>query len=94
MSTCICDTCGAEIPIDIQETILEDKKEDQVVEQYFVCWKCGTRYTISIFDNYIRKRIAIRKRLSKSKYNRKKCERLKKEMENHVKELKMKYERE
>ncbi len=80
--------------MNIQETVLEDEKENMVTEQYFVCLRCGARYTICIYDNYMRKRIAMRKRLSKSRYNRKRDRQLKEEMEIHFKELKIKYGRE
>lgn len=92
--TCVCNNCGAEIQINILETVLDDDKEDMVTEQYFVCLRCGARYTVCIFDNYMRKRIEMRKRLSKSKYNRKRDEQLKRETQNHFNELKKRYGRE
>lgn len=91
MKRCICDKCRAEILIDIKEEFLEDKRDNPVTEQFFSCLKCGTRYTICIYDNYMRKRIEDRKKLSKNKYDSKRSRKLKKEIQNHFQELKIKY---
>lgn len=93
MNTCICDKCKTEIQINIQEAVLNGSKEDPVTEQFFTCLHCGTRYTICIYDNFMRKRIGIRKTLTKNKYNRKWDEQLVKEMKEHFQELKQRYGR-
>lgn len=94
MKTCICNKCGKEIGINVQKEIIDPNIEDKVVDQFFICPRCGARYTVCICDNYMRKRIAARKFLTKSKYNRKRDEQLVKEMQEHFKELKVKYNRE
>lgn len=94
MKTCICNKCNTDIQINIQETVIDFAVEDKVVSQFFICPRCGARYTICIYDNYMRKRIAARKLLTKSKYNRKRDEQLVKEMQDHFKELKVKYNQE
>ncbi|MBD5395009.1 MAG: hypothetical protein HDR71_12270 [Lachnospiraceae bacterium] len=93
MKTCRCDKCKTIIPINIQEAVIDPNEEDNVIEQFFVCHKCGARYTICIYDNFMRKKIAIREKLSKSKYDWKRSEKLQNEMRKHLEELKVKYNR-
>lgn len=94
VKTCKCDNCNTEIQINIQESVIDNNVEDKIMEQFFCCPKCGSRYTICIYDNYMRKRIAARKFFNKSKYVRKTDEKLVREMQEHLKELKVKYNRE
>lgn len=93
METVICNRCGTEIPINIQESVLNDSEEDPVTEQFFMCLHCGKRYTVCIYDNFMRKRIAIRKTLTKNKHNRKRDKQLAEEMQGHYQELKQQYGR-
>ncbi len=41
MKTCICDKCGKEIEIDVQEEVIDrDKDGKEISEQFFVCPEC------------------------------------------------------
>lgn len=93
MKNCKCDNCNTEIQIDIQESVIDNNAENMVTEKFFCCPKCGSRYTICIYDNYMRNRIAARQFFNKSKYSRKTDEKLVREMLEHLKELKIKYNR-
>ncbi len=91
MKICKCDKCSEKFQIYIQEKILDHNKDDKIIEQFFVCPKCGAHYTVCIYDNYMRKLIAARKALAKGKYNRATDERLAQNLQKHLKELKNKY---
>lgn len=44
MKTCICDKCGKEIEIDVQEEVIDrDKDGKEISEQFFVCPECGQK---------------------------------------------------
>lgn len=97
MKTCICNKCSAEIPINIQESIIDqDREGEDITEQFFLCPECGQRYTFFIADSFMRKKIAARKRLKKlpMQYNPALDAALVKEMQKHFKKLKVKYGRE
>lgn len=91
MKTCICDKCKAEIQINIQEKMIENKKGDPITEQFFICPACGEKYIICIWDNIMRKRMKIRKSLSKSKYNMNRDKKIKNEMKDHFEKLRKEY---
>lgn len=93
MKICRCDKCNTIIPINIQEVVIDPNKDNEVIEQFFVCHRCGAHYTICIYDNFMRKKIAIREKLTKDKYDYKKSEKLQNEMRKHLEELKVKYNR-
>lgn len=62
MKTCICDKCNTEIGFDIRKEVIDrDKNGEEIIEQFFICPKCGARYTIFISDQFMRKKIAARK---------------------------------
>jgi uncharacterized protein with PIN domain len=89
---CVCNQCGNEIMIHLnEETIDQDNNGKDVVEQFFVCPNCGQRYTVMILDEYMRTLIRMRKR---PPFNRKNNEKIKKDMMQHFKRLKEKYNRE
>ncbi len=93
---CICDNCKKNIEINVQEKVIDQDREGKdITEQFFVCPECGQHYTITIFDQFIRQKIAARKCLKKMSKN---CNlgqdaKLVKEMQRHIKELKDKYGR-
>ncbi len=92
MKICICDKCGNEIRIHIQEKGIDrDTDGKDITEQFFSCPECGAHYTVFIYDAYMRRRIAARKRLTKKYYNRELSEQLMEEMWEHLKELKARY---
>lgn len=97
MKTCICDKCNKEIEINPQEEVIDqDKDGKDITEQFFVCPECGQRYTIFISDQFMRRKIAARKRLKRMplNYNPAMDTALVKEMQKHFKKLKTKYGRE
>lgn len=97
MRTCICDKCGTEMEISIQEEIIDQDKDGQdITEQFFVCPECGRHYTVFISDPFMRQKIAARKRLKRMpmNYNPALDAALVKEMQKHFKKLKRKYGRE
>lgn len=73
----------------------QDKDGKDITEQFFVCPECDQHYTITIFDQFIRQKIAARKCLKKMSKNCKPAQdaALVKEMQMHIKELKDKYGR-
>jgi len=94
MNTCICDKCGKEIEMNVQEEVLDHEKDGKdITEQFFVCPECGQHYTIFIEDNFMRQKIAARKRLKKmpKQYNPALDTALVKEMQKHFKKLKTRY---
>jgi uncharacterized protein with PIN domain len=94
MKTCICDKCGKEIEMNVQEEMLDHEKDGKdITEQFFVCPECGQHYTIFIEDNFMRQKIAARKRLKKmpKHYNPALDTALVKEMQKHFKKLKTRY---
>lgn len=96
MRTCICDKCGKEIGINIQEKVIDQDKDGKgITEQFFVCLECGQQYTVFISDQFMRQKIVARKRLKKKPllYNPAADTALVKEMQRHFKELKAKYGR-
>lgn len=83
-----------EIEINIQEQVIDqDKDGSDIIEQFFLCPECGQRYTVFISDQFMRKKIAARKRLKKKpmQYNPALDAVLVKAMQSHFKELKAKY---
>lgn len=89
---CVCNQCGKEIEIHLnEETIDQDNNGKDVTEQFFVCPGCGKRYTVMILDEYMRVLVRRRKR---PPFNRKNNEKIKKDMMQHFKRLKEKYNRE
>ncbi len=97
MKTCICDKCGKEIEINIQEDVIDIDvdSEDDVIEQFFVCPECGEHYTVFISDRFMRQKIAARKRLKREpmNYNPALDAALVQEMQKHFKELRERYDR-
>ena len=96
MKTCICDKCGEEIEIDIQEEVIDqDKDGKDITEQFFVCSGCGRHYTVFITDQFMRQKIAARKRLKKMpmQYNPALDNALVREMQKHFKKLRKRYDR-
>lgn len=94
MQTSICNKCGAKISINIQKSVIDqDTDGENIVEQFFLCPKCGERYTILIFDSFMKEKIAARKRLRRSplQCNRVLDKELEKQMQQHFKGLKAKY---
>ncbi len=94
MKTCICDKCNTEIGFDIRKEVIDrDKNGEEIIEQFFICQKCGARYTIFISDQFMRKKIAARKRLKRTAehYNPALDTALVKEMQRHFKKLKKRY---
>lgn len=94
MQTCICDKCSQEIEIDLQETTIEkDKDGNDIVEQFFICPMCSKRYTVIILDQFMKQKIAARKRLKRNPQNFNKTldATLMKQMQNHYKILKNQY---
>lgn len=94
MKTCICDKCSNEIEMNIQEEVIDqDKNGEDVMEQFFACPECGQRYTIFISDQFMRQKIAARKRLKRmaENYNPVLDDVLVKEMQKHFEELKDRY---
>lgn len=94
MQTCICDKCSQEIEIDLQETTIEkDKDGNDIVEQFFICPICSKRYTVIILDQFMKQKIAARKRLKRTPQNFNKTldTTLMKQMQNHYKILKKQY---
>lgn len=94
MKTCICDKCGKEIEMNVQEEVLDHENDGKdITEQFFVCPECGQHYTIFIEDNFMRQKIAARKRLKKmpKQYNPALDTALVKEMQKHFKKLKTRY---
>ncbi len=88
----VCNRCGNEIEIHLNEEIIEqDNNRKDVTEQFFICPSCGKRYTVMILDEYMRTLIRMRKR---PPFNRKNNEKIKKDMMQHFKRLKVKYGRE
>lgn len=97
MNTCICDQCGTEIKINVQEEVIDHERNGKdIVEQFFICPECGQRYTIFISDQFMQQKIAARKRLKRmpKNYNPALDAALVKEMQKHFKKLKRKYGRE
>ncbi len=97
MNTCICNQCGTEIKINVQEEVIDHERNGKdIVEQFFICPECGKRYTIFICDSYMEKRIAGRKRLKKNpmRFDPRKDAILVNEMKKRFKKLKKKYNRE
>ncbi len=97
MNTCICDQCGTEIQINVQEEVIDHERNGKdVIEQFFICPVCEKRYTIFIRDSYMEKKIEGRKRLKKNpfSYNPANDAILVKEMKKHFRKLKKKYGRE
>lgn len=72
-----------------------DKDGKDITEQFFICPECGQRYTSFISDQFMRQKIAARQRLKRMprNYNPALDEALVKEMQEHFKKLKMKYNR-
>lgn len=96
MKTCVCDKCNTEIGFDIREEIIgRDKDGEEIIEQFFICPECGSRYTIFISDQFMRKKIAARKRLKRMPkyYNPQLDTALVKEMQKHFKKLRARYNR-
>ena len=96
MKTCICDKCGKEIKINIQEEVIDQEQEGvNIVEQFFVCPDCGQRYVIFISDRFMRLKLAARKRLIRAPMNYSPAmdAALVKEMQRHFIELKARYGR-
>lgn len=94
MKTCICDKCGKEIEMNVQEKVIDqDKDGKDITEQFFDCPECGQHYTIFISDQFMCQKIATRKRLKKmpKNYNPALDAALVKEMQKHFKKLKTKY---
>lgn len=94
MQTCICDKCSQEIEIDLQETTIEkDKYGNDIVEQFFICPMCSKRYTVIILDQFMKQKIAARKRLKRTpkNFNPTLDATLMKQMQNHYKKLKNQY---
>ncbi len=94
MKTCICDKCGKEIEMNVQEEVIDqDKDGKDITEQFFVCPECGQRYTIFISDQFMQQKIAARKRLKRmpKNYNPALDAALVKEMQKHFKKLKTRY---
>ncbi len=90
MKTCICDKCGKEIEMNVQEEVIDqDKDGKDITEQFFVCPECGQHYTIFISDQFMQQKIAARKRLKKMPKNYNPA--LVKEMQKHFKKLKTRY---
>ena len=89
---CVCNRCGNEIEIHLnEEAIDQDNSGEAVTEQFFVCPNCGQRYTAMMLEGYMRTLIRMRKR---HPFNRKNNEKIKKDMMQHFKRLKVKYGRE
>lgn len=96
MKTCICDKYGKEIEINVQEEVIDrDKDGMDIIEQFFVCPECGQRYAVFICDQFMRQKIAARKRLKRMpmNYNPKLDTALVKEMQKQFKKLKKRYDR-
>ncbi len=97
MRTCICDKCNKEIEMNVQEEVIDqDKNGEDITEQFFDCPECGQRYTIFISDQFMRKKIAARKRLKRinpQHYNPALDAALAQEMQKHFKKLKKRYGR-
>ncbi len=97
MKTCVCDKCAKEIEINIQEEVIDrDNDGSDITEQFFLCPECGAHYVVFISDQFMRQKIAARKRLKKkpAQYNSALDVALVKAMQNHIKELKAKYGKE
>lgn len=97
MKTCVCDKCKKEIGINVQEEVIDhDKDGADITEQFFLCPECGKRYTIFISDQFMKQKIAARKRLKRMPYNYNPAldAALVKEMQKHFKKLKAKYGKE
>lgn len=96
MKTCICDNCKHEISIDVQEKLIDrDENGEKILEQFFLCPDCLTRYTVFISDPFMRRKIWERKKIRKNPFTFSVTvdERLKKEMREHFEELKRRYGR-
>lgn len=96
MKTCICDKCGKEIEINVKEEVIDqDKDGKDITEQFFVCPECGQHYTVFISDQFMRQKIASRKRLKKMpmQYNPALDDALVREMQKHFKKLRKRYDR-
>lgn len=96
MKTCICDKCGKEIEINVKEEVIDqDKDGKDITEKFFVCPECGQHYTVFISDQFMRQKIASRKRLKKMpmQYNPALDDALVREMQKHFKKLRKRYDR-
>lgn len=62
MKTCICDKCGKEIEMNVQEEVIDqDKDGKDITEQFFVCPECGQHYTIFISDQFMQQKNSSQK---------------------------------
>lgn len=94
MKTCICDKCKKEIKINIEEIVIgHDTDGEEIIEQFFICPECNTHYTVFISDKFMRTKMRIMQGLVGKTYNQNARNALVKEMQEHFKKLKAKYNR-
>lgn len=86
----LCNNCGSTIKIKIHEEVIDhDTDGKEIREQYLMCGHCRQRFTVIILDEYMRAKAAERKVTRDYMKN----QILKKEMGEHLAELKQKYGR-